>query len=751
MTKEKINWDEIGKVNILDFCDQNGIEYKGRGDSFQLTDHDSCHITPSKNLFHWFSRGKGGSILEFVREVYDLGEAPGWRSEAAGMVADVTGVQKHVYVAEPKKPAGPYKYNQKLEDAQTYKAERYLEKQRGISPKIVDYFIRKGLIRQDTHGNALFLWRDKEKKIVGCSRQGTSEIFEGERSWKKIDFNSRQYYGFNVTFRRKDEIPSDLYVFEANIDLMSYLTEKPETAHNATFMSMDGLKAETVAKFMGEQLDTYGKGFSKIHMCVDNDEGGNKFLADIAEGKHETPDGDTYEVVYDQPSKTSEDDHKSDWNSHLQHKIGADRYSYPANLENRNTDYLQNHLLNKGIDLKVAQYMLQNGLVRQDRYKRAVFPRFNEQGEIAGHSVYNTFSKQLDPSKMSEQEYKEQLEKQMTRQNTEHTAKNSDMTRPFKMKFGTPQDIYIFSNAMDIPAYLSVKPKMTGKEKKYAKNAVFMSLTGNSKNLADHREIVRTFREALEKQMEAGIQNPKLNIHVCLENSQKSLKMMQQATSIYEEHSWQEERDGRTVTISTIHDMPPKNDGKAMSWTRYAEQFRNTPEEMPRQEVKIKAELKEIIKRKIESSPYRQKNLPNAWISEADRLSKLDRIDRLTPDAEGFFERHRQEIENIMKLNLKNGSGGETRWNRLVTAREPAQKEACMKDVCTRAVKVAAENLKTQLVFRKKELEENGGLQQQQTDSLKADEGKKTDREQFDAGPKKAPKFSSPDDGLDIA
>ncbi|HGC6071026.1 TPA: hypothetical protein ACIZEU_003524, partial [Enterococcus faecium] len=97
----------------------------------------------------------------------------------------------------------------------------------------------KGLIKQDKKGNVLFLWK-KDQEIVGCTEQGTRKFFhEGKQkdvTWKKIQENSKEYSGFNVTFGQPDK----MYFFESEIDLMSYITQKPEKAENATFVSMNG-------------------------------------------------------------------------------------------------------------------------------------------------------------------------------------------------------------------------------------------------------------------------------------------------------------------------------------------------------------------------------------------------------------------------------------------------------------------------------------------------------------------------------
>lgn len=131
-------------------------------------------------------------------------------------------------------------YNiEKVED--TSRIERYLAK-RGISPYLTSLFIGLGLIGQDKKGNVVFNWL-KEEELVGYTLNGVYKYKDlknwKRKNYKKIGANSELDFGFNFTFGNINKADS-LYVFESEIDMLSYLTLYPKKTKNATFLSMNG-------------------------------------------------------------------------------------------------------------------------------------------------------------------------------------------------------------------------------------------------------------------------------------------------------------------------------------------------------------------------------------------------------------------------------------------------------------------------------------------------------------------------------
>lgn len=303
-----VDINELKKTRIVDFCNQNGIPIKQDSrEYYRLLEHDSCVISDRKNLFKWNSKDVGGDIFNFVQAYYDCN----FQEAKQRLLSNDFNYEQHKYVPKPKEP---FVYKPQNE-VNISKARDYLIKDRRLSEVLVDDFISKGLIRQDKRSNVLFVWKDKEK-IVGCTEQGVKQFPVEKKDgtikmkyWKKIQENSKEFDGFKVSYGT----PKSIYFFESEIDLMSYITQKPETAKNATFVSMNGLKVNTVLHTVTNYYKEYQKFPEKVCVCVDNDEAGNKFIATEFEGKELGKEGiGTIKVETDLPKKKG-----FDWNDNL--------------------------------------------------------------------------------------------------------------------------------------------------------------------------------------------------------------------------------------------------------------------------------------------------------------------------------------------------------------------------------------------------------------------------------------------------
>lgn len=296
---------ELKKIRIVDFCNQNGIDLtQDSREYYRLSEHDSCVISDKKNLFKWNSRNEGGDIFDFVKSYYNCS----FREAKEKLMNNE--YEAHEYVE--KNRTEPFQYEKQAETSITV-ARDYLINNRRINEKLVDELIASGDIRQDKNNNVLFIWKDQENKIVGCTEQGTRKFFNEKKqkilSWKKIQENSKEDSGFKISYGK----PKNMYFFESEIDLMSYITQKPEKAHEASFISMNGLKIRTVVKSVSEHYDHYNELPESIHICVDNDTGGRTFFETELVGKAIGRSDIGYtEIKSDFPKKQG-----FDWNDNL--------------------------------------------------------------------------------------------------------------------------------------------------------------------------------------------------------------------------------------------------------------------------------------------------------------------------------------------------------------------------------------------------------------------------------------------------
>lgn len=115
------------------------------------------------------------------------------------------------------------------------------------------------LIYQDKQGNIVFVCYDCFGRVKSAHKRGTN--------------SAQRYRGFvtggefNCGFSYANDNATVLYVFEAPIDLMSFLTlHRHKPWHRASYLSLGGLSEDPLRRFLKEN-----KSIQRIAFCFDND------------------------------------------------------------------------------------------------------------------------------------------------------------------------------------------------------------------------------------------------------------------------------------------------------------------------------------------------------------------------------------------------------------------------------------------------------------------------------------------------
>ena len=211
MSQRFIRKDVLEKVRTLSAFDYlrnyapDLLVKNGRTDYYHR-DHDSLHFSNGK--WYWWSQGKGGtSALDYliIVEGYEFNDACNYLSELMNVSAPVT----TYYHPKPTKP-----FELPIKDKNNDLVIHYLCEVRKIDKGIVEDFISKGMIYQSANfKNAVFVGYDGNKPAYAFKRS----IF---KNFKLDHAGSNKAFSFNYTNTNS----SELHVFEAAIDLLSYMT-----------------------------------------------------------------------------------------------------------------------------------------------------------------------------------------------------------------------------------------------------------------------------------------------------------------------------------------------------------------------------------------------------------------------------------------------------------------------------------------------------------------------------------------------
>lgn len=289
MTYTQAQIDRANAVNLEDFLRAQGETLVRSGKEYRWKAHDSLTVCGNKWFRH--SQSKGGYPVDFVMEFY--GES---FPEAVQLLTGETGE-----VQPEAGPAPSPAFRLPLRNVTNANILNYLTQERKLSPSLVNFFIAAGDIYEDVaHHNVVFVGRDADGHPRYASCRGIYEKFRQDVA------GAEKSFGF--AHRGADK---QLMVFEAPIDLLSFIELFPKNWQQHNYLSLGGVSAKALQQFLSERPD-----MERVFLCLDADKAGEdacKRLAALLP--------DTASVTRIQPTR-------KDWNEVLVHRAEIPNRDY---------------------------------------------------------------------------------------------------------------------------------------------------------------------------------------------------------------------------------------------------------------------------------------------------------------------------------------------------------------------------------------------------------------------------------------
>lgn len=243
---------QAASVDLEDFLRERGETLLSSGKDKRLASDHS--VTIRGNAWYDHAEEKGGYAISFVQKFYCLSYA-----EAVTMLLNSNGCTV-LQATERQTKAGfilpPANKNMRRVFA-------YLVKCRGIDRDILAAFAREKLIYEDTpYHNAVFVGMDENGIPRHAHKRCTGS--EGKAFRQNVEGSNPRF-----SFNRKGTDGS-LYVFEAPVDMLSYITLHPEDWEKHSYVACCGTSFLPVQQMLERlpQLDS-------VLLCLDNDEAGH--------------------------------------------------------------------------------------------------------------------------------------------------------------------------------------------------------------------------------------------------------------------------------------------------------------------------------------------------------------------------------------------------------------------------------------------------------------------------------------------
>lgn len=241
-------------VDLVDFLQRQGEQLVRSGHEWRWKRYDSVTIRGSEWFRH--SRKEGGHAIDFVQRFYDM-DFPEAVTFLLGGEGGLEWNQTGKSAPLPKKVFALPEANPDMR-----RVFAYLIKQRFIDQSVLSYFACEHLIYEDKeYHNAVFVGVDENgvpRHAHKCGTYTQGEPYKGnvEGSDPKYSFH---YIGEDDT----------LYVFEAPIDMLSFITLYPKDWWKHNYVALDGVSEHA----MLQQLKSHPN-LKSIVLCLDHDEAG---------------------------------------------------------------------------------------------------------------------------------------------------------------------------------------------------------------------------------------------------------------------------------------------------------------------------------------------------------------------------------------------------------------------------------------------------------------------------------------------
>ena len=268
MKKKRFSDEQLQRasgIDIVAMLQGQGEKLKKQGRVYRWMRYDSTVI--DRNRWYRHSREIGGGPIQFMQHFYGMDFVDAVKYLLGGEEgAEFVQASR---TPEPKLPFTPPKLSKNM-----HRTFAYLIKTRKIDADIVQHFVsEKKIFETEEYHNVAFCGYDEKGEMKQMHLRST---LPGNRFFMDIDGSDKQYYFRHIGTN------SDVYVFEAPIDMLSYITMNKENWQESSYVCLGGVAIDALKNVLNtnEQI-------SKVYMCVDRDDAGDKTVKRIGDELNE--------------------------------------------------------------------------------------------------------------------------------------------------------------------------------------------------------------------------------------------------------------------------------------------------------------------------------------------------------------------------------------------------------------------------------------------------------------------------------
>ena len=252
------------ETDLPELLSHLGYQVKRVGRFHTTAEMDSLRIKDRRTWFR-YSQNTGGDAITFLQQF--CGKS---FPEAVEYLLTFHGKARDAPIPQPKPISPKQKFSLPPRNADDRRVFAYLRK-RGIAAQVIRQFLNSGLLYEDAeHHNCVFVGKNSAGQVKYAGLRGTYDR-EG-KGFRGDVTGSDKRVGFALPYDRSSD---QVFVFEAPIDLMSYLTLHRNTP-NA--LALCGLYDGALQAYLTDHPQ-----IKRIELCLDADEPGQKAAQQLQE------------------------------------------------------------------------------------------------------------------------------------------------------------------------------------------------------------------------------------------------------------------------------------------------------------------------------------------------------------------------------------------------------------------------------------------------------------------------------------
>ena len=214
-------------------------------------------VTVRGNEWYDHAEERGGHAVSFVQKFYGLN----YPEAVSLLLGGNTG--NAFPAASEKEPEEPKPFELPPANSDMRRVYAYLVKRRGIDRDIVTAFARAKLLYEDAeYHNAVFVGTDADGVARHAHKRSTNS--EGKAFRLNVEGSNPKHSFHHIGTDGR------LYVFEAPIDLLSYITLNPENWQEHSYVACCGTSSHPVLELVAQHPE-----IKAVYLCLDNDEAGH--------------------------------------------------------------------------------------------------------------------------------------------------------------------------------------------------------------------------------------------------------------------------------------------------------------------------------------------------------------------------------------------------------------------------------------------------------------------------------------------